>query len=197
MKFLEDNNYSDASKTATGMKGPCCLNKSKFFHIINNKVFVIMHDILSGVGPMIIKLVTHHYIIKQKLFSCSYFNYRVSMFDYGYLENQNKPSANFTDSMLCRKEHTLSQKAMQMWCLIRAYPFLVSEKINEEDEYLELIRTLIRIMEIVFSPRIHKSEKAYFKRLVHLLIESFKTLFPDVNCINKLHHLLHYFLCLS
>ncbi|XP_023247244.1 uncharacterized protein LOC111643507, partial [Copidosoma floridanum] len=197
LNFLKENDYSNASKTATGLKGDCCLNQSKFFHITNNKVFDVMHDFLCGICPMIIKLVSHEYIIKQKIFNISYFNSRISMFNYGYLEYKNKPSANFTDSMLSKKEHALSQKAMQMWCLTRAYPFLVSEKVNEGDKYMDLISMLLRIMEIIFAPKLYRSEITYLNRLMRLFLETLQLLFPDVNFINKLHHASHYAECIE
>ena len=53
---------------------------------------------------------------------------------------------------MCSKknDYLLSQKAMQMWVLLRSFPFIVAEKIDREDEHINLI-LLLRIMEIVLT----------------------------------------------
>ena len=48
--------------TDTGLKGECCLNESRYFHIAGNKIFDIMHDLLCGICPMVVKLILRHYV---------------------------------------------------------------------------------------------------------------------------------------
>lgn len=192
LKYLEDNNYSASAASETGIKGKCALHGSTFFHISNNKAFDLLHDYLLGVGPMVLKLVLHKHIIEQKKFNIQFFNGRITAFNYGYAEMKNKPSANFTDGMLRKNENTLSQKGMQMWLLLRVYPFLISDKIPEGDEYLELVTYLLRIMELVFAPKIFKSLIPYLKVLISDFAKLFKQLFPEVDFINKFHHMFHH-----
>jgi len=45
---------------------------------------------------------------------------------------------------------------MQMWILLRAFSFIVAEKIDKGNEHMELI-LLLRIMEIALTPRIIRS----------------------------------------
>lgn len=110
---LKASNYSDKVKTQTGVRGDCCLNESKYFHISRNKIFDPMHDFLCGICPMILKLVLKHCIIDREKFDIIIFNGKISCFQLGYCEMKNKPSSNFTDNILRKKGHTLSQKAMQ------------------------------------------------------------------------------------
>lgn len=42
---------------------------------------------------------------------------------------------------------------MQIWLLLRAFPFIVAQKIDKGDEHMNLILLLLRIMEIVLAPR--------------------------------------------
>lgn len=136
MYSLTADNFSDRIKTATGMRGDCCLNDLKYFHVTRNKIFDPMHDLLGGICPMIIKLVLQQYILVARTFNCKYLNGNISSFQWGYCAITNKPSANFTtESMLRRHDYSLSQKAMQIWCLIRALPFLQSEKIAGDDDF--------------------------------------------------------------
>lgn len=94
--------------------------------------------------------------------------------------------------MLRKRDNTLSQKAMQTWCLVRAFPFLVYEKMRNGDEHMEMILILLQIMELVFLPKITKSLIPYLRTLITNFIQVFKKLFPEINLINKFHHLSHY-----
>lgn len=174
------------------MRGNCCLNDTKYFHITRNKIFDPMHDFLCGICPMIIKLVLKQYIIVEKIFDTKYFNGNLSSFQWGFCENVNKPSANFTDSMLRKNDYSLSQKAMQVWCLIRALPFLLFDKVSRDDIYMSLIKHLLQIMEIVFAPKLYRSQLPYLDALIKQFRRNFQNLFPDVHEINKFHHLSHY-----
>ena len=156
-----------------------------------------MHDLLCEICPMVIKLVLHQYVVVQEKFDIGYLNGAISQFSYGYLESANKPSANFTKAMLCKKDHTLSQKAMQTWCLIRSLPFLFADNIDDEDVHMFLIIYLLRIMEIVFAPKLHKSILPYLDSLVRDFTTCFIRLFPNINLINKFHHLDHYAECIA
>lgn len=69
-----------------------------------------MHDILCGIGPMILKRVLHHYICITRKFTVDYFNSKIASFQYGFVENKNKPSANFSINMLQKNDNLLSQK---------------------------------------------------------------------------------------
>lgn len=193
LSLLEENNFNDNTKTETGVKGDCCFNKSRYFHIADNKIFDPFHDFLQGICPMIIKLVLKELVIVDRKFSIEYFNNRISTFDYGYVEIKNKPSANFTNAMIQKSQHSISQKGMQTWLLMRVFPFLVFEKaIADENEYLGLIVHLLRIMEIVFAPKLATSLIPYLRALIIDFFQLFKRLFPEINPINKFHHLSHY-----
>ncbi|XP_057323483.1 uncharacterized protein LOC130670103 isoform X2 [Microplitis mediator] len=194
--FLRQNNFSAESKSETGLRGECCLHESRYFHVSDNKVFDVMHDLLCGICPMIIKLVLNEYILVQKKFNCAYFNGKIMSFQYGFIEMTNKPSANFTDGMLRKSEHTLSQKAMQIWCLIRAFPFLVADKIPLGDKHMALILNLLKIMEIIFAPKINSRYLRSLQNLITNFHTNFLILFPNVNPINKFHHMGHYVECI-
>lgn len=78
-----------------------------FFHICKNNIFDPMHDILCGIGPMILKLVLVHYFIELKFFKIEDFNNRLISFQYGFVERKNKPSANFNEKILNHKREIL------------------------------------------------------------------------------------------
>lgn len=195
--YVRDNGFSQQSMTATGLKGECCLNASEYFHISNNKIFDIMHNMLCGICPMVLKLVLHHYICTVRIFNTTFLNGAISMFNYGLVEYKNKPSANFTLAVLQCKELKLPQKAMQIWLLTRALPFLLAPKIHDDDEHMQLILYLLRIMEIIFAPRMPVSLLGYLDTLTKDFRMCFQRLFPAVNEINKFHNISHYAECIA
>jgi len=114
LNLLHNANYSDNAKTLTGMHGECCLHSSRFFYICHNLIFDPMHDILCGIGPMVLKLVLIRYTLELKLFYTDDFNNKIASFQYGFVERKNKPSANFNERILRVKGYTLNQKAIQI-----------------------------------------------------------------------------------
>lgn len=104
---------------------------------------------------MLLQLVLNELVLVQRKFTVEYFNTRIASFNYGFVEMTNKPSANFIEAMLKKKEHSLSQKRMQTWLLMRTFPFLISEKFDaDENDFVGLIVDLLRIMELGFAPKI-------------------------------------------
>lgn len=85
---------------------------------------------------------------------------------------------------------------MQTWLLIRALPFLLLDKIGLDDKFMDLIIHILRIMEIVFAPKIATTSLMYLENLIEDFIIIFHQLFPDINLINKFHHLQHYPECI-
>ena len=79
---------------------------------------------------------------------------------------KNKLSTNFTEGMLRKKHYTIIQKGMQIWLLLRMFPFLVSGKVDTEDEYVGLVLYLLRIMQLVFAPKVMDSQIPYLRALV-------------------------------
>lgn len=138
----------------------------------------------------------HYYICDAKKFTINYLNNKIASFQYGFVENKNKSSANFSINMLRKKDNVLSQKAMQMWVLLRVFPFIVAERVNRGDKYMNLILLLLRIMEIVLAPRVTRSLMPYLRILTEDLMHMFRRLFPNINLINKFHHIIHYADCI-
>jgi len=85
---------------------------------------------------MELKLVLYHFLthgqynLKLDTFS------RIHLFRYGSPEQKNKPSPNFLMTSISNlKDHTISQTGSQTWCLMRIFPFIVSDKVPKKDEY--------------------------------------------------------------
>lgn len=186
--------------TETGLRENSCLHASKYFHCTDNFVFDSMHDILEGIAQLDLKLVIARLTLSEDYdLDVDTFNKRIHLFKYGINEIKNKPSPIFSVTSLRNlKDHTIPQKAVQTWCLLRIFPFLVSDKVADDDEYLKLILLLNRINEIVFAPKLHTSILPYLDELIKEHNKLFHKLFGhEVNDINKVHHLTHYPQCIQ
>lgn len=187
-----------AAKKEIEVREDSALHASRCFHCTNNFVFDPMHDIFEGIAPYEIKLALSHFL-KVKLYKLNIdtFKSRIHLFPYGSTDIKNKPLANFTLSSINNlKDHSLSQTSAQTWCLMRIFPFLVSDKVEEDDEYLKLILLLNQITEIIFSPKVRLSILPYLSKLIEEHDQLFRRLFSDSSKINKLHHLTHYSDCI-
>lgn len=183
-----------------GVKGDSIFNESKYFHFTENFSFDCMHDLLEGVCHLVIKLVLSRLIFSEDYdINIDTLNSRISDFNYGYSEQRAKPSPNFTRKMLNNvKSHKIKQKAAQTWCLMRVLPFILSDVLPKGDKYLQIILTVNKILEIVFSPVLPRGTSKYLDFLIYSLEEEFRDLFGFlVDLINKLHHLVHYAECIE
>lgn len=188
-----------AASTETGLKENSPLNQSKYFHCTNNFSFDPMHDILEGIAQFELKLVTSHFILSGEYdFDVDTLNDRINLFQYGFPEVKNKPSANFSLTSLKSSDHKINQKAAQTWCLLRVFPFLVSDKIPENDDHLRLIILLNKINEFIFAPRLNSDDLPYLHELIIEHEDLFRQLFSHcADAINKHHHIRHYVECLQ
>ena len=126
-------------------------------------------------------------------------NHRINVFPYGPSEFKNKPSSTLTSDSIrnVSTDHKLQERAAQTWCLLKIFPFLVSDKVPPEDPYLQHIINLNKINEIVFAPKLRSSMLPYLHEIIRHHYEEFRRLFPEEKAINKLHHLTHYPLCIK
>ncbi|KAJ8678856.1 hypothetical protein QAD02_014643 [Eretmocerus hayati] len=197
---LEQIRNDPAASTETGVNCDSPLHRSRYFHATNNHHFDIMHDDLQGMGQLILKLAILHFTTNREYnFSINLLNSRIDKFAYGSTEIKNKPSGTFKILALRNlSDHSVPQKAMQTWCLLRVLPFLVSDKVPEDDVHLQILLLLNRINEIIFSFKLPRSILVYLKTLIREFKGEFYSLYSNlVNPINKLHHFDHYDECIE
>jgi hypothetical protein len=197
--FIKENKQSYESKLKqiqedpnikldTCIKSYCALNELKYFHITKNVCFDVMHDIWEGVAPLEISLIFYQFIYIDKYFDLNLLNERIKLFNYGMVEKKNKPGPIRLDSGKLK----VKQTATKMFCLFRALPFIISDKIPKENEHWELYLILCKIIDIIYTIDVdltHISELELHIQDHHHL---FKKLFPDINLRKKHHNMLHY-----
>ena len=159
-----------------------------------------MYDILEGQGQFDLKLVIAHLTTEKSYdLNISMLNDRISDFQYGPCEIKNKPSPTLSASSIrnVSSDPKLQERAVQTWCLLRIFPFIISDKVSSNDPYLQHVININKINEIVFAPKLKSSILLYLHELIRQHVEEFGKLFPEQKPINKLHHLTHYPLCIK
>ncbi|XP_064625579.1 uncharacterized protein LOC135486591 [Lineus longissimus] len=188
--YDRDIAVDDVSRT--GVKRMCPLNDLVGYHVTDNHVFDIMHDILEGVGLIEVKLVLKA-IITEGVLTLDVINDRIVSFDYGFPESSNKPSV-ITEQSLNRSTSATGQKAEQAYFLIRHLLILIGDLVPEDtcNDHLQVIRLLLSCMDIIFAPKVSEEETYYLQRLIQEHHDHFLTTFPDNHLLPKHHHMLHY-----
>ncbi|KAJ8666110.1 hypothetical protein QAD02_007772 [Eretmocerus hayati] len=188
----------EEKKTEYGLNGDCAFHQSKYFHFTECKVFDRMHDILEGSAQLTLKCVIYHFIHdKNCKLTINMLNNRIDPYDYGFTDIKDKPSSSFDQTQFRDVEdHKVRQTAAQTWCLMRIFPFLVSDLGDGDNEHLRLILLQNRIIEPIFPPITSKSLLPYLRETILDFNRLFKKLFSHVSPINELHHILHYCECI-
>jgi hypothetical protein len=198
------NNYDEAVVASnsdvneipkTGVKFSSLLNESKFFHFAENLILDCMHDLLEGVAPFSITNVNRAFATISPEFGidAELLNSRINTFQFSFYDPGNKPSSKFSDEKIRQKgNYSTKQRAGQNFCLLNMYPLLIGDKVPEGNFYFAIILTLRHIMDIVFSPIITIEQTVILEMLVARYFEQFRFAFPDVQGINKMHHMVHY-----
>ena len=156
-----------------------------------------MHDLLERVVRKEIKLVLNYLVYSRKVISVANINNRIASFCNGIIESKKKPSSNFTDNMLKNvTDSSIKQKASQSWCLVHHLPLLFCDLFDDEDTFLDLILLLLHIMEIAFSWEVSTGQIVLLESLIFQHHTLYRELLPNVNMINKHHHMAHYRICI-
>lgn len=101
-------------------------------HVVKRTRENYEHDVLESVAHLEVKLLLRHFIYEEKLFTLEQLNHRITGFDYGYMNEKNKPSV-IINLRSC--ENAVRQTTFQMWCLLQVLPFLMGDFVDWKDQY--------------------------------------------------------------
>ncbi|KAK3915690.1 Protein hunchback [Frankliniella fusca] len=138
-------------RKATGVRGPPLLHGLRFFNCVTSSVPDIFHDMNQGICKMKVKLALREFVCFKK-----------------YL----------TDEELNSWSYNLHQTGAQMWCLVRVFPFLLSDVVPAEDKFFKLICLLNEIMAILFAHAVSEYDLETMDKLIHEHHMLFKEIFP-------------------
>lgn len=90
------------------------------------------------------------------------------------------------------ESYKLKYNASQARLFVRLLPFILSSLVDKDDGFYHLLKELISIVQIVFSPVISVYTTGILRVLIAQQLRRFKKEFPNVNIIPKQHYLVHF-----
>lgn len=191
-KQLEEITGPAASfySSAYGINRRSSLLDIRYFNIFEGGLpHDAMHDILEGIAPLEIKLLLSH-CFTNNFFTLKIFNDRLLNFNFGYTI-ADKPVP-ILSSIFQSQEKSIRASASQMSVLIQVLPFLIGDKIPEDNDNWLCFLLLRRIIEIIFSPVLTEAHCSSLKLLIEDHHCKFVCLYGYDSLIPKMHFLIHY-----
>lgn len=179
---------SAVSKRLYGVNEASSLLQLPYFDVTRQLPPDIMHDILEGGAECVLREVLNG-LLASGLLSRRDLD-AVSSFKYGPSDAKNKPvQINMT---FLTSKSALQGTASSKWCLLRFLPFILGERIPEENEHWELLLKYREIVDVVFAPEVRSEYLAYLDVLVQSFLKAFSEHCNASSITPKLHYMVHY-----
>ncbi|XP_064474056.1 uncharacterized protein LOC135388428 [Ornithodoros turicata] len=149
----------------------------------------VMHDVLEGVIPFVMKHIIGH-LISNKFFSLDHLNQRIVTYGYGMCDSKNKPEK--LSQEFLKGKGSMKGSASQILCFFRHFTLYVGDSIPSGNSAWELYLLLREIVDLVMSRKLPTHYVPYLHRLIHFFCIDFQNLFPQTAVPCKLHFLVHY-----
>lgn len=172
----------------TGLKEESVLNKIPSFHVVDNVVFDIMHDIFEGVAQYDLCASLKYFVKTKKYFTLDTFNYRKQMFNYGETEIGNI-CAEVDMKML--DNANIKSSAREMMTLIHFLPIIIGDLVPRNDKVWKFICVFLEIVAIVLKNTLTENDLTNLKKYVQIHNNSYQKLF-NLTLKPKQHFLVHY-----
>lgn len=181
---VEKNNVRD-----TGIHSKCIFqDQDIFYDVTDNWVGDVLHDFLEGVCRYEICYLLLDLILKKKLFTLEYLNYRIEYCTYSPNDVKNKPTL-FDLKKL--KNINVSMSASEMLTFMRYAPIIIGDYVPHETKSWQIFLILREILYICIAPAIRKTDLNKLEGLIekhhNLVVNEFK-----VRLKPKHHFLTHY-----
>lgn len=171
-----------------GVVSECPFSELEFFDVTNGCPPDIMHDLLEGIVPRVLKLALKK-LIQERHFTLEFLNNRITSFNYGFSDKTDKPVP--IPKQCLGKSGSIPGKAVQKLSLLTFLPLLVGHKVPKGNKTWEMFLRLRCVTDIVLAPSIERSWVPYLEHLIRDFLDSFLEIFPD-SFQPKMHYLLHY-----
>lgn len=173
-------------KTIYGVNSSCPFDRLSYFSVTQALPPDVMHDLLEGVVPLVMKLV----ICKahtEKHITIREINEELQKMPIGQNDKTNKP-VQLSERL---QSVGIVGSASQKWCLFRLLPFLMADRVPPNCKYWHVFLLCREITEIVMAKKVRKENILLLKLLVHEFLTKLKSVFGDV-ITPKCHYLIHY-----
>ncbi len=137
----------------------------------------VMHDILEGVIPNVLRWILHQ-LIQDKHFTLAQLNFEIENFPYSVNDKTSKPQI-LRERMLQRRGR-LSGKASETWTLFRLLPLMVGSYVPPNKYWILLVN-------VIMAPVVRRSWIPYLEEKITEFLTMFHEIFPD-GVIPKMHY---------
>ena len=188
LKELESDASGHYSKTY-GINQRSVLMDVNFFSMFENGLpHDLMHDLLEGLVPFEIKHLLLYYI-STHAFTLQEYNEKLLNFNFGYSE-KDKPLPILSTTLKPGKK--IRASASQMLLLVRIIPFIIADKISEDEEHWICFILLRKILDLILAPITTAGHCSSLKLLIIDHHSRFVHLYGSSSYTPKMHFLLHY-----
>lgn len=149
----------------------------------------LMHILLEGVMPYVVKCMLQHYIAEH-LITIELINSRIMEFRYGYSQVKDKPEPINPESLTNKPGKHIAKDAAKMWMLFRMLPFMLHNIVDENDECFKVFQLLLKISSILLAPVISPETISVLQRITTDFLTNFKNVF-NKQITPKMHYLIH------
>jgi len=186
LKEIESDVSGHYSKTY-GINQRSVLMDVNYFSIFEGGLpHDLMHDLLEGLVPLEIKHLLSYYVSSGTI-ALQEFNDRLIKFNYGYSE-KDKPNPILSTTL--KPDKTIRASAAQMLLFVRILPFIIADKVLEDDNHWACFLLLRKILDVVLAPVATESHCSSLKLLI---IDHHSQFFQLYGLYTpKMHFLLHY-----
>lgn len=147
----------------------------------------LLHDFIEGVLAYVIFALVKYFVQVKGYFDLHFLNEKISNLKFGQEESYNKPSP-ILESRL--NETTFKMSASETLTLFYFFGICVGDKVPEDDVHWKLYKKLRKILDILMSPHILRSDVNTLEKLVHKHHQLYIRLFGSLTI--KFHNLIHY-----
>ena len=181
-----ENDLLKCNPSITGIKNKCVISEIESFHVIDNKFVDLMHDILEGVGPLVVSFVLKK-LIQTTSLNLNFLNEKIRYFTYGKASDSSVPTIS-SDFMT---KNTLKMSASEFLTFVKILSLIVGPVINENNKYWNLFIHLREIVSIVTQFSITRDITYYLQTVIEEMLQMYVHL-TNQTLIPKMHFLLHY-----
>ena len=177
--------FPDA-KATYGVNSPSPFEELPYFDVTTSLPPDIMHDLLEGVIPLVMKLVISR-SHTEKHITIKEINEELQKICIGQNDKQNKP-VQLTERLL---KFGITGSASQKWCLFRLLPFVMAHRVPVDCKYWHVYLLCREITDMVMAPKVRRETIQLLNLLVFEFLTEIKEVFGDV-ITPKCHYLIHY-----
>jgi len=171
-----------------GVKRTCCLNDLTYFHAADGLPSDVVHDLFEGGFVCVVLENFIEQCIRLGYFTLESLTRQISEFNYQSTDKANCPS------VISRVSGSVqvSQKAVQVWCLMRLMPLFVGDRIPVSDLVWEVLLRLADVVERSLAKTLSAAQAVFLGDLIEEFLNLFHNQFPDKPFKPKAHFILHY-----